>query len=67
MIVFVCYTLYKKLIKYIRIRQAYFTLFQHCFYTFANVIFVTNISRKFLIIFILIHFYDVFSDDVRAI
>jgi len=66
-IIFVCHTIYAKLIEYIRIRQAYLASPGHRLQAFANTILVTNIPRRFLSIPVLTRLYDVFSDEVRVI
>ncbi len=66
-IIFVCHTIYAKLIEYIRIWQTYLASSKHCLQVFANTILVTNILRRFLSIFVLTHLYNVFSDEVRVI
>ena len=66
-IIFVCHTIYAKLIEYIRIRQTYLASSEHRLQAFANTILVTNIFRRFLSIFVLTRLYDVFSDEVRVI
>ncbi len=66
-IIFVCHTIYVKLIEYICIRQTYLASSEHRLQAFANTILVTNILRRFLSIFVLTRLYDVFSDEVRVI
>ncbi len=66
-IIFVCHTIYAKLIEYIRIQQTYLTSSEHRLQAFANTILVTNILRRFLSILVLIRLYNVFSDEVRVI
>lgn len=66
-IIFVCYTMYMKLLEYIRVQQAYLTSSQHRLQVFANIIFVTNISKKFLFISTLTHLYSNFPDEIHMI
>ncbi len=66
-IIFVCHTIYAKLIEYIHIQQMYLASSEHCLQVFANTILVTNILRRFLSILVLTRLYDVFSDEVRVI
>lgn len=66
-VIFVCHTIYAKLIEYIRIRQAYLASSGHRLQAFANTILVTNIPRRFLSILVLTRLYDVFPGEVRAI
>ena len=66
-IIFVCHTMYMKLLEYIRVRQAYLTSSQHRLQVFANTILVTNISKRFLFISTLTHLYSNFSDEIRTI
>lgn len=67
MIIFVCHTMYMKLLEYIRVRQAYLTSSQHRLQVFANTILVTNISKRFLFISTLTHLYSNFSDEICTI
>ncbi len=66
-IIFICHTIYAKLIEYIRIWQTYLASSEHRFQVFANTILVMNILRRFLSILVLTRLYDVFSDEVRVI
>jgi len=66
-IIFVCHTMYMKLLEYIRVRQAYLTSPQHRLQAFANTILVTNISKRFLFISALTHLYSNFSGGIRTI
>ena len=66
-IIFVCHTMYAKLIEYIRIWQTYLASSEHRLQAFANTILVTNILRRFLFILVLTRLYDVFSDEVHVI
>lgn len=66
-IIFVCHTIYAKLIEYIHIWQTYLASSEHRLQAFANTILVTKILKRFLSIFVLTRLYDVFSDEVRVI
>ncbi len=66
-IIFICHTIYAKLIEYIRIRQTYLASSEHRLQVFANTILVMNILRRFLFILVLTRLYNVFSDEVRVI
>ncbi len=66
-IIFICHTIYVKLIEYIHIWQTYLTSSEHHLQAFANTILVMNILRRFLFILVLTRLYNVFSDEVRVI
>ncbi|KAF1811766.1 DUF221-domain-containing protein [Eremomyces bilateralis CBS 781.70] len=66
-IIYVCYTFYDELRKYVRLRQAYLTSPQHRLRASATTVLVSNIPHKWLTEDALGALYDVFPGGVRNI
>ncbi len=64
-IVFICYTIYVKLLFYVHVRNSYLTSPAHRLSKAANTILVTNIPKKDLPI--LEDVYDIFLDGVYSV
>jgi len=64
-IVFICYTIYVKLLFYVHVRHAYLASSEHRLLKIINIILVIDISEKDLSI--LKNLYSIFPDEVRSV
>ncbi len=64
-IVFICYTIYVKLLFYVHVRHAYLASPEHRFLKAINIILVIDISEKDLSI--LKNLYSIFPGEVRSV
>ena len=65
MIVFICYTIYVKLLFYVHVRNFYLASFAHRFFKSVNTVLMIDIFEKDLLI--LKNMYDIFSDKVHFV
>ena len=64
-IMFICYTIYVKLLFYVHICNSYLMSSVHCLLKAVNTILMIDISEKDLSI--LKNVYDIFSDEVHSV
>ncbi len=65
MIVFICYTIYVKLLFYVHVRNSYLVLLAHRLLETINTILMTNIPKEDLLV--LENMYDIFLDKVHFV